>query len=297
MKLFSGVHDYYDGVARHGVDTDIEYIRHARNASATMGLAQLDARDRAQLLRLIEGLNPKNQGWPFGEPGARGKARWRNTTRWANEFIAGELLCVGRESRLVWTLWWYGDEVASSHGYEATHERRCESAHAIIEATEALNDRAAKATKQRLKETCGGYAASTGRARAEIIDDHAGQQEFGQLVRQWTQCPVVRITHASFASGDAARETVELRWTENPTIGEAGASRVWGAEQAYQLISNWVSNQARPEAQTATVDDKHLARQKGFNEHSFRNEPGQPKHRTRRDRVAQARHEVKGDGA
>ena len=60
--------------------------------------------------------------------------------------------------------------------------------------------------------------------------------------------------------------------TLNPQLKEYGFFRVFGPNEAYQEIYQWLSNKASPEKPIPKIDDVTLAEAKGFDKWSFRKE-------------------------
>ena len=280
MRIISDTHDYYDAVAAHGANDDLVYLRTPKYEQIQIGAGTMRPEERAPLQQLLETLLP-------AKPGRGGKAPHGTHDTWIagakRNRVQAHVLVVANEARVVWSmafdLWNLTQDARRNTG---NADIQCASSADVRTAADRTIPALRKTILAELKQPCGTHWGSSGRSRAEILDDIRALAPIAELLRRWSDRPILHVHDAERKADGAIELTVE----SDVPIGRYGAARIWPPATVYQNLSRWVANQARPEQTTVGIDDKHLAEKKGFDQQSFRRESGTPKHRTRRDRGA-----------
>ena len=293
MRIISKEHDYYDGMARTGIDTETIYLRkrHERevvvqNEAHERGGMKEGVREIMEIL-LIARLGPQTRKTRESMHQALRRRRWTNRHEGTIELtstrvdITPRVACAGNETRAV-----IGLKQQWSRGKWNEHDEAtwCGSSDEVLEFAGRLPKHDAKELKLWLEETAGGWQYSSSRTRAQVLDEHEAQKTMGCALRTVSAKPVIIVNEYKIGRGKETGKLL-LEIEEDGVLRECGGPKLWKAEQAYQAISQYVATQTRGEPDMATVPDENLAKQKGFDKWSFRNEPGRSKHRTRRERA------------
>ena len=291
MRVISRAHDYYDGVAATGIDTETLYLREPSERTVSVhqggrGNAPLPEGARA----VLEILEIGHDG-----PGAkrlprRGRTLWRD---WARSIelerrriqlaprviIAGDTIGV----TLGLSMWeWTGRQAGTEK------EAWCASSAHVRAFARTLPKRERAQIEHWLEQPGGGWRYASGAPRAAILDGTRTHEAMHAVLRTLSAKPIV-IATAPTGRGRGEEGEIQIDLLEDAVLAEHGGPKLWGAQAVHQALYQYVATQARGEPKMATIPDENLARQKGFDQWSFRNEPGRRKHHSRRDRARAAR--------
>ena len=264
MKIISGFRDYYDGVARHGRDEGLLYVRQEdQKCRKTEGPPGHWTRTLREVLNFAE---VGYREWRKGQP----RYKTMMDLEWT---VYGHLAVVGEQVRVGWRL-------GRRPWYRTLGEDRNESFWAYD--VETLGERLANGSKRERK------------AWAEYLEHDGPCFWQGEMRAPRKRC----FAEVQERAEKIAREVVEwidapcgvVRWMDRREELEAdvhgpleavAAWKAWPAETAYQEIMRVLANRPGDEAAMVRVDDGSLARQKGFDRQSFRRPPGKGRPRGR----------------
>lgn len=273
MRIHASAHDYYDCAERNAREDALVYHRRAKSVQYHIGGATTARDAEPGALTLFEIMHPA-----LPAPGPRGLERsWWNEHRARHAEPA--VLIVGAESALVWRLRLAFKE-RRHPGEHHDGGTWCASSDDVRRKAQEAHRHTAKSIVEGLGHRAGGHGNTTGRSRAEMLDGRDALAPVNALIRTRTKAPVVIVTDIE---PDPAHRGWEIRACENAPLEPYRAARIWSPHAAWQAIEHWLASLARREADSVGVDDVHLARQKGFDQWSFRREPGRQKHHTRRN--------------
>ena len=291
MRIISGENDYYDGVAGTGIDTETLYLRERTERTVTVHRGGRSARPIPEGTRaVLEVLEIGNEG-PNAKRWAR--RRQRGPRREWGRSIELERRHIGLEPRVIVA----GDDIGVALGLTlgewggrqggGRREAWCVESAQIRAFARTLPKRERAQVEHWLEQPGGGWSYASGRTRAEVLDGAMPSRAMHAALRALSAKPVV-IALGMPRERKGEEGTVQIEIVEDAALREHGGPKLWGAETVHQTLYQYIATQARGEPEMADVPDESLARQKGFDQWSFRNEPGRRKHHTRRDRARAA---------
>ena len=287
MRIISKTHDYYDGVARTGVDTETRYLRNATEADVVVHDARRTRGKLPESARRVMEIIEIAGDSPSAIHRSRLRRRW-----WVSRTDSIEL---GRgHVRVTPRIALAGDAVGVTLGLAVwkinvlcpTMEQTtwCATSGHVRAFARGLAKRDRSEIEGWLDSPGGSWAHASGRTRAEVLDDGAqARTPLRAALRALSARPVVVVRRARGERGRRIDGETTVRLVEDATLAEHGGPKLWTAEQTHQAIFTYLASQARGEPPMAGIPDTNLARQKGFDRWSFRREPGRRKHRARRD--------------
>ena len=244
MRIISKFHDYYDGVARHGIDESLLYVRKEEECEGDpeeLGVPEIIA----DLVHLR------------GQSQARVNGRVYYTIE-PDLFV----LVAGAEARLgqKWRL-------MGPVSYEDRFTFGYDGAMLLAQDLKEKHDRIG--IQAWLHSGCRGvWNGVWERPIKDILYDGERQvHRAAAELRRKQDAPVLLIDWRTSKGGG-------VRVVRNPVLKDHGATNCWTDWMAYSLIMQHLANQAHPDPGDVQVDDRHLAAKKGFgHKYAFRKEP------------------------
>lgn len=246
MRIISTFKDYYDCVARSGVDQSLVYLRKPKEVKVD-GVA----------------FPYQSAAHSFGPDAA--------TVGFCDKVYS-----------YVWYDVWANDPGIPSHEQRLLRRqvlRSAEEFDAYVRATRDKHGQARYFSKERQRWRAEPYAGLDSQRGAEKWFDEA------EVRRDAHEALFHKLGAPVFIFGRSNVESNKLVFHVNAKLSDVHFEHVIGPAQAYQELSMWLASQAHPNPPIPTCSNEDMIEAKGFDlKTSFRREPGEHPKRKKKER-------------